>query len=73
MAFQDKITEFDNEGDDNDDRRKAIYQSVINNIQKENVDKLYEYFCLKTIQDVKEFVKCVEINWLDGFCINTRQ
>ena len=65
--FENKIAELD------DDRRKPIYQSVIDNITNENEDELCEYFVITTVQEAKEFVKNVAISWWNRNLIKTRQ
>ena len=43
----------------NDDRRKPVYQSVIDSITKENASELCKYFGVTTVQEAKKFVENV--------------
>ena len=56
--FENKIAKLDN-----NDGRKPIYQSVIDNIKKENASELCEYFGIITVQEAKYFVANVKISW----------
>ena len=65
-AFQDKITTVS-------DKFKPIYQSIVDNITKENADELCKYFCIASVQEVKDFVDNVMIDWLERTIVKTRQ
>ena len=49
-----------------DDRIKPVYQSVVDNMSKEDAAELCNHCGIKTVQEAQHFAKNVKIAWCYG-------